>query len=139
MKMKAAIVLCALVLVLSGFGCGQEPASQATYPSQPEVPEPKLVPYANIPYPRPNTLYRIAGANLTTGPTDVLERVLEAGFDLRRAWHPQVALCMVFFLDELIIELGEPDDAIYGFGFSSDFTGTSGPCTSHWNEYDFVQ
>jgi hypothetical protein len=75
---------------------------------------------------------------MATGPTVILERVLEGGFDLRRAWYPQIALCMAVFPDELIIELAAPDDDIYKLGFISDFTETVGPCVSHWGEYDFV-
>ncbi len=141
--MKAVILLCVLALALSSFGCRQDPgslqaASTVTAPSELEVPEPELVPYTNIPYPVPNMLYRVSGAELLAGPAEILERVLDSGFDLQRAWHPQVALCMAPFLDELIIELEEPDDAIYELGFTTDFTGTAGPCASHWNEYDFV-
>ena len=141
--MKAVSLLCVLALTLSSFGCRQDPASPraastVTPSSELEVPEPELVPYTNIPYPAPNTLYRISGVELVAGPTEILERVLEARFDLRRAWHPQVALCMAPFLDEMIIELEEPDDAIYELGFTSDFAETVGPCASHWNEYDFV-
>ena len=74
---------------------------------------------------------------MATGPTEILEKVLKRGFELHRAWHPQIALCMAVFLDELIIELETPDDDIYKLGFTSDFTETAGACTSHWNEYDF--
>jgi hypothetical protein len=83
-------------------------------------------------------MYRISGAALADGPANVLERVLGEGFELIKAWHPQVNLCMALFLDELIIELEEPDDDIYRLGFTRDFEGTAGPCASHWNEYQFV-
>lgn len=135
-KMKIFIILCVLALILPTFGCQED---QGIAPSTSlQIPEPELVPYANIPYPPPATLYRISGAALTDGPAHVLERVLAEGFDLKKAWHPQVNLCMAPFLDELIIELGEPDDDIYRLGFSSDFDGTAGPCASHWNEYRLI-
>jgi hypothetical protein len=38
-----------------------------------------------------------------------LESVLDAGFDMQRAWHPRIYICAAVFLDELIIELEEPD------------------------------
>jgi hypothetical protein len=135
--MRTMIVWGVLVLAFASFGCRNDPASPRTA-GEPGIPDPVLVPYSEIPNPHPNTLYRISGAELATGPTEILERVLEGGFDLQRAWHPQIALCMALFLDELIIELEAPNDDIYKLGFTSDFTGTAGPCASHWNEYDFV-
>ena len=143
MNLKAVILLFVLALALPSLGCQQDPVSQGATSTAPlaselEVPEPELVPYTDIPSPVPNTLYQISGAELVDGPTEVLERVLGAGFDLQRAWHPQVALCMALFLDEVIVELEEPDDAIYELGFTSDFAETVGPCASHWNEYNFV-
>jgi hypothetical protein len=143
MNLKAVIPFFVLALALPGLGCQHDLASQGAISTGPvvselQVPEPELVPYANIPYPVPNTLYRISGSALADDPAEILERVLGAGFDLRRAWHPQVALCTALFVDELIIELKEPDDAIYELGFTSDFSKTVGPCASHWNEYNFV-
>ncbi|MDH3216433.1 MAG: hypothetical protein OEN01_09105 [Candidatus Krumholzibacteria bacterium] len=46
---------------------------------------------------------------------------------------------MALFLDELIVELEEPDDGIFELGFTRDFSGTAGPCATHWNEYDFAR
>lgn len=138
--MKTLILSCVLALTISSVGCGKDSPqtiSSGAHSSK-LIPEPILVPYSAIPHPRPNNLYRVSGAALPADPTEILERVLEAGFDMQRAWHPQIALCMALFLDELIVELKEPNDEIYKLGFTSDFTGTSGPCTSHWNEYDFV-
>jgi hypothetical protein len=66
-----------------------------------------------------------------------LESVLDAGFDMQRAWHPRIYICAAVFLDELIIELEEPDDGIFELGFRRDFTGSAGSCATHWNEYDF--
>jgi hypothetical protein len=103
------------------------------------IPQPRLVPYTNIPYPFPDQLYRLTGEELLIGPVAVLENVLNEGFSVRRAWYPQISICGAVFLDELIIELTEPDDAIYDLGFTSDFSGTSGACSSHWDEYNFVR
>lgn len=135
--MKTVILWCVLAAALASFGCREDPASP--WSSEQSIPEPVLVPYSEIPNPPPNTLYRISGAALANGPTEILEQVLEGGFDLQTAWHPQIALCMAVFLDELIIELEAPNDDIYELGFTSDFTETAGPCASHWNEYDFVK
>jgi hypothetical protein len=142
--MKTIIPLCALVLTLSIFGCRQDQFSLAAPVAKNSadnftVPDPELVPYTRIPYPFPNTLYRIVGAALADGPVVILKRVLDGGFRLRRAWHPQISLCAAPFLDELIIELEDPEDAIYELGFTSDFRGTIGSCASHWNEYNFVE
>ncbi|UCG50429.1 MAG: hypothetical protein JSW58_09445 [Candidatus Latescibacterota bacterium] len=141
--MKTIIFICALALTLPILGCQQDPSSPATpdgvLNATLEVPRPVLVPYTNIPYPYPNTLYRIAGAELAQGPVVILERVLDEGFDMTRAWHPQIYICMAVFLDELIIELEEPNDDIYDLGFTSDFTGTAGSCARFWNEYRFME
>lgn len=142
--MKTIICICAVVLTLSVFGCRQEASSPVKSDSPSsisacEVPDPVLVPYTNIPYPFPNTLYRIAGRELANGPVVILERVLDEGFELQRAWYPKIYICMAIFLDELIIELEEPDDGIYALGFTSDFTGTAGSCATHWDEYNFVE
>ena len=142
--MKTIIVFCAFTLTLAIWGCRQDrssPVSSLTnhgVATTIDVPDPALVPYTNIPYPFPNTLYRIVGAALADGPVPILECVIAEGFHLQRAWYPQVFECTAPFLDELIIELEEPDNAIYELGFVSDFSGTIWSCASHWNEYDFV-
>lgn len=142
--MKTIIFFMTLALTLAVFACKQNHISpvglhQNLNSRTLAVPDPELVPYTNIPYPFPNTLYRVVGAQLIDGPVVILERVLDEGFCLQKAWYPQVILCMAPFLDELIIELAEPDDDIYELGFTSDFSGTIWSCASHWNEYDFVK
>jgi hypothetical protein len=128
-----AIVVFALLVV----GCSDSTQSPQTQIDS--VPPPQLVPYTNIPYPFPDRLYRLTGEELLVGPVEVLENVLNESFSLRRAWYPQISICGAVFLDELIIELTEPDDAIHDLGFTSDFSGTSGACSSHWDEYNFVR
>ena len=134
--MKVFIIFSVAALLLLTLGCQEDPG--VAPPTSLEIPEPELVPYANIPYPPSRSMYRISGEALAGGPGDILEQVLEDQFDLKKAWHPEVILCLAVFLDELVIELEEPDDGIFGLGFTSDFSGTVGPCASHWNEYRFV-
>lgn len=141
--MRVFIIPCVAALLLLSQGCHEDPTvprrlSGIAASTELEIPEPELVPYTNIPSPPPPRLYRISGEALADGPEDILEQVLVEEFNLKKAWHPQLSLCTVVFLDELIIELEEPDEAIYRLGFTSDFSGTAGPCVSHWNEYRFV-
>ena len=136
------VIVCALVLMLANIGCRHDGSSPVISPAfsngvSPQVPDPVLVPFSNIPFPFPDDVYRIAGSDLASGPVAVLERVLDAGFALKRAWHPQLYICMAPFLDELIVELEQPDDAIFDLGFTRDFSGTAGSCATHWNEYNF--
>lgn len=135
--MKVLIFLCVAALVLPGLGCQED--SGITPSAKVQVPEPEVVPYSNIPNPPTPAMYRISGQALADGPVQILKEVEREGFDLKRAWRPKVYLCMALFLDELIVELEQPDDGIYELGFTSDFSGTAGPCASHWDEYRFAK
>ena len=136
--MKPLLVSLSIVaLALLVVGCSDSTQSPQTPIDS--VPQPQLVPYTNIPHPFPDRLYRLTGEELLIGPVEVLENVLNEGFSLRRAWYPQISICGAVFLDELIIELTEPNDAIYNLGFTSDFSGTSWSCSTHWDRYNFVR
>ncbi|MCH7879761.1 MAG: hypothetical protein IH914_10665 [candidate division Zixibacteria bacterium] len=104
------------------------------------VPEPTSVPYSNIPPIDTPELYRATGGvALNEDPVPLLQAVLDAGFDLRRAWYPRGGICAAVFVDELIIQLDSPNAEIANLGFSRDFTGTSGGCAIAWAQYDFVR
>ena len=132
---RRLVYLSVAVFAMLIIGC----SNSGQLPQTPieSVPEPQLVPYSNIPYPYPDRLYRLTGEELLVGPVEVLENVLSEGFSLQRAWYPRISICGSFFVDELLIDLTDPNDAIYELGFTSDFSGTSGSCSSHWDEYNF--
>ena len=105
------------------------------------VPEPTSVPYSNIPPIDSPELYRASGGlALSEGPVPLLQAVLDAGFDVRRAWrpNPDAWLCAVVFPPEVIIQLGAPNAEIANLGFSRNFIGSAGPCFTLWDQYDFV-
>jgi len=102
------------------------------------VPEPVLVPFTDLPQPLSEATYRLSGPALSDGPVAVLETLVHARFHVVRAWYPEITLCGAVFADELIVELAAPNGDILDLGFSRDFSGTSGPCTSYWDEYRFT-
>ncbi len=116
---------------------GTQPAP-TTQDESPRVPEPVLVPFSDLPHPFSEATYRISGWPLSEGPVPLLEILVHAGFAVETAWYPKIALCGAAFLDELIVEFDAPNDAILKLGFSRDFSGTSGACSSHWDEYRFT-
>jgi len=126
------ITLCAITLA----GCSDGPTDTAP---QRTVPEPTLVTSADIPSGASATLYRGIGSALVESPVPVtvLQNILDAGYDLRRAWHPQVSICGAITLDELILQLGSPDVRIINLGFFPDTLSSHEGCTTGWDEYDF--
>ena len=119
--MKTLKLIAVTFFAVALSGCSNAP--NVTNPPA-TVPEPTSVPYSNIPPIDSPELYRATGGlALSEGPVPLLQAVLDAGFDVRRAWYPRVPLCMMLFLDELIIQLNAPNPEIANLGFSRDFTG----------------
>ena len=143
--MKPFCLLLSCLTLLASLSCQRIDAPESAAQPVPtpgdaslQVPEPVLVPFSDLPYPFSAATYRISGSALSEGPVVVLETLVHTGFVIKLAWHPQIALCMAVFLDELIVELDAPNNDILKLGFSRDLSETSGRCTSHWNEYRFT-
>lgn len=143
--MKPFCLLLSCVALAAFLSCqriddpqGAAQPAPTTQDASVQVPEPVLVPFSDLPHPFSEATYRLSGWPLSEGPVPLLEILVHAGFTVEMAWYPKIALCGAAFLDEIIVELDAPNDAILRMGFNRDFSGTSGPCTSHWDEYRFT-
>ena len=133
---RSKLVAVTAILFILASGCELLGDSPDRTP-RPEVPDPEIVPSTAIPRSFSDNVYFLSGAKLGDGPVPVLQELLDHDFQLRDAWYPEAARCLMVTLPyPLIVQLKAPDQGIYELGFS-DLSDASFSCFATWRHYKF--
>ena len=98
-----------------------------------DQPEPSIIKQDTLSRPFSASTYFILGI---TDPDAKLEEVQKKGFSIREAWMPNFdGPCMRLELQQLVILLDEPNEAMFGLGFSQDSSAATTSCTATWKHY----